>query len=299
MEITRATWTADGLELIGILRVPDRPTVGTLPALAFTGPFTGVKEQVTGIYAERLAHLGFVTPTFDHRGFGESGGRRLHEDPTGKLSDLRSAVSFLALHPAVDESRIGLVGVCLGGGYALRAAAFDPRVRAVAGVAGAYNSPAWFRQHMGTGAYRRALAGLLASAQQELADGTPREVAAVSADADVPAAMPGPEPYAYYGTKRSASPHWINRVTQASLYELMTLDTASAADLIAPTPFLVIHGRTDEYCSPEAAQAVFDRAGSPKEIVWLDTTNHIDLYDTEPYVGQAVEALAAFFSRHL
>src|SRR5690349_18466383 len=113
---------------------------GRRPAVAVTGPFTGVKEQVAGLYARRLAERGYVTLAFDHRGWGASGGRRGHEDVQGKLADLRAAVGALAAHPAVDPGRIGLLGVCLGGGYALRAAAQDPRVRAVAGVAGGYNS---------------------------------------------------------------------------------------------------------------------------------------------------------------
>lgn len=68
---------------------------------------------------------------------------------------------------------------------------------------------------------------------------------------------------------------------------------------ISPTPLLAVHGRKDDYCSPEGARAVFERAGEPKELVWIDTTNHIDLYDQEPYVPQAVEQVARWFARHL
>lgn len=84
-------------------------TVGPRPAVALTGPFTGVKEQVVGTYAERLAQAGFVTLGFDHRDF------------------------VLAGRSEVDPARIGVVGVCLGGGYAVRAATADSRVKAVAG----------------------------------------------------------------------------------------------------------------------------------------------------------------------
>ncbi len=126
-----------------------------------TGPFTGVKEQVTGSYAELLAGAGFATLAFDHRGFGESGGRRQHEDSQGKLADLRAAVSALINTAEVDPARIGLVGICLGGGYAVRAAAADPRVRAVAGIAGGYNSPAAMAASMGIGEYRAALGAAL------------------------------------------------------------------------------------------------------------------------------------------
>jgi dienelactone hydrolase len=131
----RVSFSSDGIELVGILRTPEGSSGERLPALVFTGPLTGVKEQVVSNYAERLTQDGFATLVFDHRNFGESGGvRRQHEDPGGKLDDLRDAVSFLATRPEIDPERIGACGVCLGGGYTLRAGAFDTRIRSVAVV---------------------------------------------------------------------------------------------------------------------------------------------------------------------
>jgi len=140
----RVSFTSQGLTIVGDLRIPDESPyadVGGLPALTFTGPLSGVKDQVVGTYAARLAEKGFVTLAFDHRTFGDSDGEpRQHEDSAGKTVDLRDSVGYLGLRPEVDADRVGVVGVCLGGAYAVRAAAFDPRVRAVAGVGGAYNS---------------------------------------------------------------------------------------------------------------------------------------------------------------
>ena len=287
MRTERVTVDADGVTLVGDLHLPDRD--GAAPGLVLTGPFTGVKEQVVGTYARRMAEAGYAALAFDHRGFGESEGRRQHEDPEGKLADLRAAVGFLSARPDVDADRIGLLGVCLGGGYAVRAAAFDPRVRAVAGVAGGYNSPAAFARAMGTEAYRGVLARFVDSGDARMP--------AVSADG--PAAMGGHEPWEYYGTERSASPHWVNEVTAASLYSLMTLDVLSSADLLERTPLLVVHGTHDDYCSPAAAQALVDRATGPKTLEWIETTNHIELYDSEPHLDQALEKLVAFYGREL
>jgi fermentation-respiration switch protein FrsA (DUF1100 family) len=283
----RVAFAADGIDLVGVLRIPAAD--GPVPALALTGPFTGVKEQVTGLYADRLAAHGFATLAFDHRGFGESGGRRGHEDSQGKLSDLRAAVGLLSARAEVAAARIGVVGVCLGGGYAVRAAAFDPRVRAVAGIAGAYNSPAWFASRMGDG-YRSALGSFLERYDEFLP--------AVASDGGE-AAMGGEEPWSYYGTDRSASPHWSNRVTRGSLHSLMTLDALGAAPLLSEVPLLVVHGRKDDYCSPELATAVHTEAAGVKEIVWLDCDQHVDLYDIEPYVTQAVTATSTFLHRTL
>jgi uncharacterized protein len=275
------------VRLVGVLHLPDGD--GPAPGLALTGPFTGVKEQVVGTYARRMAEAGYAALAFDHRGFGESEGRRQHEDPAGKLADLRAAVTYLGSRPEVDADRIGLLGVCLGGGYAVRAAAFDPRVRAVAGVAGGYNSPAAFARAMGTDAYRGVLARFVDSGDARMP--------AVAADGS--AAMGGREPWEYYGTERSTSPHWVNEVTAASLYSLMTLDVLSSAELLERTPLLVVHGTTDAYCSPDGAQALYDRATGPKQLKWIETTNHIELYDSEPHVDRAVALLRTFFDREL
>jgi uncharacterized protein len=288
----RIMFASEGIELVGDLRLPGAGAgagVG-LPAVVLTGPFTGVKEQVIGSYAELLAAAGFATLAFDHRGFGESGGRRQHEDSQGKLADLRAAVSALTAVAEVDPARIGLVGICLGGGYAVRAAAADPRIRTVAGIAGGYNSPAAMAASMGIGEYRAALAAAL-----DRYDSYLPAVAAGGGEA----AMGGDEPYAYYGTSRSRSPHWRNEVTRGSLHSLMTFDALGAAELLADTSLLVIHGQRDAYCSPALAQAVYERTPGDKEILWLDAGLHTDLYDNRPYVSQAAAAAAAFLRRKL
>jgi fermentation-respiration switch protein FrsA (DUF1100 family) len=279
------TFTSDGLALRGTLRIP-ADADGS--AVALTGPFTGVREQVTGLYADRLARAGLVTLAFDHRGFGASEGRRGHEDTQGKLADLRSAVSLLRSRPEVDADRIGLVGICLGGGYAVSAAATDPRVRAVAGIAGAYNSPAWFARE--PAGYRAGLRGFIESYDDFLP--------AVAPDHGT-AAMAGDEPWAYYGTARSAAETWENRVTRGSLHALLTFDVLGRAALLAETPLLIVHGRKDDYCSPELAARMHDETPGEKEIVWLDAEQHIDLYDREPYVSRAVTATAGFLRRTL
>jgi uncharacterized protein len=267
--IERVTFRSEGLRLKGLLRRADGPW-----ALVLTGPFTGVKEQVTGHYAERLAAEGFTTLAFDHRGFGESEGRAQHEDSQGKLTDLRAAVDVL------DGYRVAAVGICLGGGYAMKAAATDPRIEAVAGIAGAYNSPAWFADRMGLPSYRAALRDMLARYDERLPAVAP---------GNAEAAMPGAEPWSYYGPFATGTT-WRNEVTRGSLHSLMTLDVLSCRALLPPS--LIVHGRQDDYCSPELAKAM-----EADETVWLDAALHTDLYNGEPYVTEAVAATADFLRR--
>src|SRR5215467_7415782 len=292
----RVELDADGITLVGDLRVPSPGS--RAPGLVFTGPFTGVRDQVTGLYAERLAAAGYVTLAFDHRNFGESQGQpRRHEDPQGKLADLRAAVSFLRARPEVDPKRVGAVGICLGGGYALRFAAFDPRVKVFAGIAGAYNTPYAMRTGMGPDPYRQTLASFTAVSEEHDQGRDIQYIPAVAADGE--AAMPGAEPFAYYGTERGASASWQNSITRTSVRELLTVDNMIGADFLSPTPGLIVHGVQDAYCSPDGAREAYERMGEPKHIVWLDANLHIDLYDGEPYVTQAVDAVAAFFGKHL
>ncbi|BCJ42677.1 hypothetical protein GCM10010168_05810 [Actinoplanes ianthinogenes] len=262
------TFFSEGLRLSGVLR-----TAPGNRAVVLTGPFTGVKEQVVADYAERLTAAGITTLAFDHRGFGASEGRRAHEDSQGKLADLRAAVGVL---DGYDRS---VVGVCLGAGYAMRAAATDPRVRSVVGIAGAYNSPAWFAERMGLESYRKALADML--------DRYDQEIPAVAESGE--AAMPGEEPWSYY-SRWIGRGAWENRVTRGSLHSLMTLDVLGVRPLLPPS--LIVHGKVDEYCSPELAEAMH-----ADETRWLDCTRHVDLYDNEEYVGQAVAAAVEFLSR--
>ena len=187
--------------------------------------------------------------------------------------------------------------MCLGGGYAVRAGAFDPRVRAIAGVGGAYNSPVRLRAALGPEALRERLSLMIGNAEKERAGAERAYLPAVSTEGL--AIMPGQEPFDYYGTERSASAVWENRMTMDSWWQLATLDALTPAELLDHTPFLVVHGKVDAFCTPEGAQAVFDRATGPKEIHWIESTNHIDIYDRPELVDPAVERVAEFMAREL
>jgi fermentation-respiration switch protein FrsA (DUF1100 family) len=289
----------DGETIVGHLHLPGGASpADPVPGLVFTGPFTGVKEQVTGTYARLLSEEGFATLAFDHRNFGESDGKiRQHEAPHKKLDDLTAATGFLAARPEVDAERLGAVGICLGGSYALHFAAFDPRIRALATVAAAYldarpasteaaaRKAEWFKD------FARELA--------LLHEGRPTRIKAVTDIKDEAAGMPGQEPFDYYGTDRAHSPHWKNEITRLSGYNLARFDAALGADYLAATPTLIVHGTTDLYCTPEAAARTFERIDGEKRIEWIETTNHIELYDSQPHVSAAIAHVSNWMREHL
>jgi fermentation-respiration switch protein FrsA (DUF1100 family) len=296
----KVEFLSDGLKIVGNLFKPDNFKEGdVLPAVIVAGPMTGVKEQVAGLWAERLAKAGFLTLAFDHRNFGESEGTpRQHEDPAKKIEDLKNAISFLASLPEVDPSKIGACGISMGGGYILQSAAWDRRIKAVTIVASGLNLGDTFLEMMGKEALIKRLEELNAARQKHYDTGQVQYIPAV-ATGGKPAAMTGDEPFEYYGTSRSWSPGWVNRYTTESIENLMSFNAVPYAHHVAPTPLLIIHGKNDKYCLPKFAQEVFDKAGEPKVIMWVDAPNHIDLYDVEKYLEPAVNKTVEWFNKYL
>ena len=109
--------------------------VGKLPAIAVSGPFGAVKEQSSGLYAQKMAELGFLTLAFDPSYTGESGGTpRYVASPDINTEDFCAAVDFLSVQDNVDPERIGIIGICGWGGMAINAAAMDTRIKATAAM---------------------------------------------------------------------------------------------------------------------------------------------------------------------
>jgi uncharacterized protein len=296
----KVQFLSEGYKIVGNLFKPnDFKEEGLLPAVVMAGPMTGVKEQVAGLWAEHLAKAGFITLAFDHRNFGESEGTpRQHEDPAKKIEDLKNATSFLVSLNDVDGSKIGACGISMGGGYALQLAAWDRRIKAVSIVAAGLNLGDTFLELMCKDALVKHLQDLNSSRQQHYDTGEVQYIPAVATE-NKPAAMMGDEPFEYYGTSRSWSPGWVNRYTTESIENLMSFSAVHHARHVAPTPLLIIHGKNDKYCLPKFAQEVYDKAGEPKEIMWLDAPNHIDIYDVEKYVAPAVNKTVEWFNKYL
>ena len=112
--------------------------------------------------------------------------------------------------------------------------------------------------------------------------------------------MPNDEAYSDYDrTHRDHAPTWSEKMTAASFGPYFTYNAITHAPLVAPAPLLIVHGTRDLFLLPEFAQAAYDAARGPKQLVWIETHNYIELYDQDPYVSQTVRALTAFLDRHL
>ena len=164
------------------------------------GPSSSVKEQTLPHYAERFADAGYTVLTFDPRTFGESEGEpRCYYDPAQIVGDYANAVSYLLGRDDVDRGRVALVGVCMGGGYAVSTAARDKRVAAVASIAGGFDIAGTFLANLGTEGFAGFMRQINDLATREYETGEVQYLPAIAPDLSGGLAfMPNPEAFSYY-----------------------------------------------------------------------------------------------------
>ena len=286
-EVKMVRFDVDGSNVVGTLRIPD--SARPLPALALTGPLTSVRDQVTDHYAKEMAHRGYMTLSFDHRHFGDSGGEpRQYEHPPRKVQDLRAAFGYLAHRTEVNPQRIGAVGICAGAGYLAGAVARDDRVRSWATVAGFFHDVEKTKASMGEG-YQDAIDRAFAARERYEATNELEVIPAVG-EGDV--AMPLPEAFDYYGTERGQTPLYRNEFAVMSREHTLPWDALGKAPSIR-IPFLMIH--SENALAPSFARAFFEAHRGPKEEQWVQSKGHIDFYDQLDIIGPAADSLAWHF----
>lgn len=281
----RVRFEVAGDTLVGDLYLPE--SSGPHPAVVVAGPMTSVKEQVTGVYARALAERGFAALAFDHRYFGESGGApRQYERASDKVEDLRAALEWLASRPAVDGERVGLVGVCLGAGYAAWASVDNPRVKALGAVAGYYRDVSELRARDPAGFQTKVDQGIAARQRYE-ATGEVVTIPAVALTGD--AAMTLAETYDYYGTPRAGVPNYVNALAVMSREHFLPFDVQPAAPRLT-VPVAMVH--SEKALSPAWARRFHEQVRSSKRIGWLTSEGQVDFYDHPPLVSRACDFVA-------
>ncbi|MEV0999850.1 alpha/beta hydrolase [Nonomuraea sp. NPDC050202] len=298
------TFPSAGIPLAAHLHLPDAPAEGPRPAIVVGHPGTGVKEQAAGLYARDLAARGFITLAYDAAYQGESGGEpRGLENPAQRVEDIKAAVSFLSGRSEVDPERIGVLGICASGGYALAATAGDRRVRALATVsavdvarqfrlgADGTQDPAVFLGMLDAAAHARTVA---ARGEEPpvltLFPGTVEQAYALGGEH-------GAEGFEYYRTERGLHPRSAGFLTWDSVDKMAAFDAFAPIPLIGGRPLLMVVG--SRAVTSWMSVAAFQRATGPKEICWIDGASHVDLYDRKQYVDVAVERIAGFFGENL
>ncbi|MDX2706900.1 alpha/beta hydrolase [Streptomyces sp. PA03-6a] len=289
--------------MAGHLHLPaDFDPRGRYPAIVTVHPGGGVKEQTAGPYASRMAEQGFVALAFDASHQGESGGEPRHlEDPAARVEDVRAAVDHLQTLGFVGPGRIGVLGVCAGGGYAVNASMTDHRVKAVATVSAVNIGASYRRGWFGTDPDAAAAPTLGAAAEQRTAEAQGAEVATVpyvpwETDADTPRDLV--EAHDYYLTPRAQHPNARNRkIFAGSISRILAFDAFHLVEDLLTQPVLMVAG--GDAGSLWATTGLHARLRGPKRLVVVEGGTHMDFYDVPKYVDRAVAEAVPFFREHL
>ncbi len=273
------------------------------PAIVIGTPYGGVKEQGAGIYAQTMAERGFITIAFDESYNGESSGEpRRISSPDIFVEDFSAGVDFLGTRPFVDRNKIGVIGICGSGGFAVTAAQVDRRIKAVA-TASMYDMSRVIRygwEDSMTDDQRNQLLDQLGEQRwKDFEAGKPELAPSFPAEA-VEAIPEGLDPissefFEYYAMKRGHHPNSIGAFTKTSSMSFMNFPLMDHIKSISPRPILFIIGEKahSRYFSEDA----YKMAAEPKELHVVPGARHIDLYDRTDMIP--FDKLTAFFTKHL
>jgi hypothetical protein len=216
-----------------------------------------------------------------------------------RVGDVYSAVDYLTTLPYVDAARIGVLGICAGGGMAVKAASVDRRLKAV-GTASAVNVGAATRKGWeGKGSEADLMATLEALAKQrtaEAAGGEPAYAPYVPQLGDTRAPRDLQEAAEYYLTPRGQHPNAQNKMLMNGLGAWVAFDAFDLVETLLTQPLLIIAG--SEAGSLWHSQELYAKAPGPKELFIIEGAGHMDLYDGEG-VSKAVSKLSPFFTSNL
>jgi fermentation-respiration switch protein FrsA (DUF1100 family) len=274
-----------GITLSGDLYMPKNYGNEKLAALAIGGPFGAVKEQSSGLYANQMAERGFVAIAFDPSFTGESGGEYRNVASSDiNTEDFSAAVDFLGLQKEVDRNKIGIIGICGFGGFALNATAVDKRVKAVA-TTSMYDIP----RAVSKGYYDKVtleertkiLEQMSLQRWKDAEVGMPAPGNRSNAEK-----LKGDEPqfvkeyFDYYRTPRGFHERSINSNgawTATNGFSLFNMPILTYIKEISPRPILIIAG--EKAHSRYFSEDIYKMAAEPKELIIIPNAVHVDLYD--------------------
>lgn len=290
-----------GITLTADLYVP-KSSEGKLPAIAVSGPFGAVKEQASGLYAQTMAERGFLTIAFDPSFTGESGGQPRHiASPDINTEDFSAAVDYLLTRNDVDPERIGIIGICGWGGFAINAAAIDTRIKATVSSTmydiSRCTANGYFDRADNAEARHAMRLQFNAQRTKDILSGTTEStVMNPEPAADAPQFLK--DYYDYYKTQRGYHPRSINS-------GLGWNKTSSIAFLNAPilayageirNAVLLIHGEKahSRYFSEDTFKKL---TGDNKKLLIVPGANHTDLYDNLSVIP--FDQIVTFFQNSL
>lgn len=273
-----------GVTLAADLYKPKDKT-GRMAAIAVSGPYGAVKEQVSGFYAQTLAEYGFLTIAFDPSFYGESGGEpRYLTSPEISTEDFSAAVDYLLTREDVDSGRVGILGICGWGGFALNAAANDPRIKATVASTmydmSRVNAKGYFDAADNADARYALRQALCEQRSEDYAKGTYERNGGVVDPVPEDAPLFVRQYHDYYKTERGyhrRSPNSNEGINKTAALSFVNMPILTYIDEIR-NAVLLVHGSEahSRYFSEDAYKRL---KGDNKELYVVPGANHTDLYD--------------------
>ena len=291
-----------GITLAADLYIP-KGANGKLPAIAVSGPFGAVKEQASGLYAQTLAERGFLTIAFDPSFTGESGGQpRNVASPDINTEDFSAAVDYLATRDDVDPERIGILGICGFGGFAINAAAMDTRIKATVastmydisrGTANGY-----FDANDNADARYQMRQQLNAQRTEDYRNGTYARAGGVVDPLPDDAPQFVKDYHTYYKTPRGYHKRSLNSNdgwNKTSSLSFINMPILAYSDEIR-SAVLVVHGEKahSRYFGEDAFKKL---KGNNKELLIVPGAVHTDLYDNREKIP--FDRIEQFYNQYL
>jgi fermentation-respiration switch protein FrsA (DUF1100 family)/alkylhydroperoxidase/carboxymuconolactone decarboxylase family protein YurZ len=304
VNIHSVTYKVNGLDISANVYTPANYDASKkYPAVVIAHPNGGIKEQTAGLYAQRLAEAGYITIAADAAYQGASGGEPRHTDkPFYRIEDIHGMADFITQYPGVDVNRLGVLGICGGGGYTLKAAQSDKRFKAVATLS-MFNSGEVRRngfQNSQLATIQERLKKASDARAQEVAGGEMIYAGVASITDEEIAKTPTDlyrEGYEYY-YRTHAHPNSTFLYTMSSLLDLMTWDATTNMDLINQPLLMMAGSKADtKYMTDEAFSKVTN--AKSKELFVIEGGTHIKTYYVPEYVNQAVNKLVEFYTKNL
>ena len=304
VNIHPVTYTLNGLDISANVYTPaNYDSTKKYPAIVVAHPNGGVKEQVAGLYAQRLADQGYITITADAAYQGASGGEPRNVDkPAYRVEDIHGMADFIGHYPGVDSAHLGLLGICGGGGYSLKAAQTDKRFESIATVSmfnsGLVRRNGYMDSQLST--IQERLQQASAARAQEAAGGAIRYAGDANLTDEQIAKLPFDlyrQGYEYYW-KTHAHPNSTFKYTMSSLLDLMSFDATDQIELIDKPLLMIAGSKADSLYMSE--QAFAKATGTKdKKLFTIDGATHIETYWVPEYVDVAMGQLTAFYARTL
>ena len=304
VNIHPVTYKLNGIDIAANIYAPaNYDSSKSYPALVVAHPNGGVKEQVAGLYAQHLAESGYIAIAADASYQGASGGQPRNVDkPGNRIEDIKGMADFITQYAGVNADRLGVLGICGGGGYSLVAAQTDKRFKAVATLSmfntGIVRKNGFMNSQVST--IQERLKQASEARALEAAGGEVR----YAADTEITDEMADKMPFDlyreghYYYHRTHAHPNSTFRYSMSSLIDLMAFDTSTNMDLINQPLLMMAGSKADTYYMTDTAFNLA-KGTKEKELFLIPGATHIQTYYVPEYVDLATKKLNEFFGKYL